>query len=159
MERVISPLLNLFSKIGGGFIFVMMLLTVTDVVGRRAFNQPVYGAYEISEFMLVIVVFFSIVHCEFLKGHVTIDLVVSRFRQRTQDIIDTIMYLIFLVTSCLLIWRLWLYGTAVLRNNIVSGVLEIPVYPFVFVAALGCVLLSVVVLMRLLLFLAGVLKR
>ena len=138
---------------------MMMLLTVTDVVGRRAFNQPVYGAYEISEFMLVIVVFFSIVHCEFLKGHVTIDLVVSRFRQRTQDIIDTIMYLIFLVTSCLLIWRLWLYGTAVLRNNIVSGVLEIPVYPFVFVAALGCVLLSVVVLMRLLLFLAGVLKR
>ena len=102
VERGLSPLTRVVGNIGAGIIAVMMLLTVTDVVGRRVFNQSVSGAYELSELMLIIVVFFSMVHCQFLKGHITIDLVVTRLRPRTQHIIDSIMYVFFLVTLCLL---------------------------------------------------------
>jgi TRAP-type C4-dicarboxylate transport system permease small subunit len=156
---MITPVLRLFTRIGGWIIVAMMLLTVIDVLGRKFFNRPVYGAYEISEFMLVIVVFFSIVCCESKKGHISIGLVVSRFRRRTQDVIDSIMYLIFLVASCLLTWRLWLYGVTVWRNNLTSGVLQIPIYPVVFLASLGGVLLTLVVFMHFLLFLSGVLRK
>ena len=159
LESRLSPLTRVVGNIGASVIVLMMLLTVSDVVGRRFFNKPVSGAYELSELMLVIVVFFTLAHCEFLRSNITIQLVVSRLRQRAQDVIDSIMYIFFLVTFGLLTWRLWLYAMEVRQNNLVSGVLEVPVYPFVFLESLCCALLSLVILTHLLLFLAGAAKR
>jgi len=158
-RRGLSPLTRVVGNIGASVIAVMMLLTVTDVVGRRVFNHPLGGSYELSELMLVIVVFFSFAHCEFLRGHITIGLVVSRLKQRAQNVIDSIMYVFFLAMFCLLTWRLWLYAMEVRQHNLLSGVLEVPIFPFVFLESLCCALLSLVVLMRLLLFFAGALGR
>jgi len=136
-----------------------MLLTVADIVGRRAFNQPVYGALEVSEFMLVIVVFFSAAQCEFMRGHVTIGLFIDRLGARVQNIIDSIVYLLFLLTFCWLTVHLGKYATEVLGHNVVSGSLEIPKYPFIYLAAIGSALLSLFVFVHLLLFFAGAIKK
>jgi len=158
MERGLLPFTTILGNIGAGIIGMMMLLTVADVTGRYVFNQPIFGAHEISEFMLVIVVFFTMAHCELLRSHVTIGLVVSRLRQRTQDSIDSIMYVFFLTASCWLTWQLCLYAKAEWHGQI-SRELGIAVLPFISVAAFGCAVLSLVILMHLLLFLAGILKR
>ena len=121
-----------------------MLLTVADIVGRRAFNQPVYGALEVSEFM---------------RGHVTIGLFIDRLGARVQNIIDSIVYLLFLLTFCWLTVHLGKYATEVLGHNVVSGSLEIPKYPFIYLAAIGSALLSLFVFVHLLLFFAGVIKK
>lgn len=158
MEAWLAPPVKVLGNIGAGVIAVMMLITVADVAGRYIFGQPVLGTYELSEFMLVIVVFFTIAHCELLRGHVTIDLAVLRLRQRAQDIINSIMYFFFLVLFIVLTWRLVVYATEQ-HGGYLTGALEIPVFPFIYVAALGCGLLSLVVLMHFLLFLAGALKK
>jgi len=157
--RGLSPLTTVVGNIGAGTIAVMMLLTVGDVVARRLFNQPILGAYELSEFMLVIVVFFTMASCESRRGHITIGLLVSGLRQRAQNVIDSVMYVFFLVMFCLFTWRLFLYAMQEWRRGLISAVLGVPIFPFIFVAALGCALLSLVVLMHLLLFLAGALKK
>ncbi len=159
MESGLAPLISVIGKIGTSVIALMMLLTVADVVGRRIFNEPVSGAYELSQFMLVIVVFFAIVHCEFTRGHIAIDLVTSRFRQRTQDIIASIMYIFFLVTFALLTRQLIVHAFNVWHNNLVTGTLRLPIFPLVFVAAFGSALLSLVVLIYLLSLIAEALKR
>ena len=158
IRRGLSPLILVIRNIAGSVIIMMMLLTVADVVGRRFFNRPILGVYEISNFMLVIVVFFSLACCEFLKGHITIGLVVSKLGQRTQEVIDSIMYFFFLVTFCLLTWRLCLYALGEI-DGFLSRSLNIPVFPFVFIAALGSALISLVVLIHFLTFLAGALRK
>jgi len=158
--RGLSPLTAVVGKVGSGVIAVMMLLTVSDVVGRRVFGQAVLGAYELSEVMLVIVVFFTLSYVELLRRHISIDLVLSRLRQRTQDVIDSIMYVFFLILFCVLTWQLCLYAIEVHQNNqVISVTLGAPVLPFVALAALGSALLSLVVFMHLLLFLAGALRK
>ncbi len=159
MERWLSPLTTVVGNIGSGVIALMMLITVADVIGRRIFNQPIPGAMELSIFMMVIVVFFSIAYCEFRRGHIAIGLVVSRLRQSSQVIIDSLMYILFLATFGWLTWQLCLYAIDVWRNNTVSGVLEVPTFPFIFVAAFGCALLSLVVIMHLLIFLTRVASK
>ena len=160
IDRGLSPLTTVVGKIGSSVIAVMMLLTVSDVVGRRVFGQAVLGAYELSELMLVIVVFFTVGHVELLRRHISIGLVVSQLRQSTQDIIDSIMYVFFLIFFCLLTWQLCLYAVEVQQTNqLISTTLPVPVFPFVAVAALGSALLSLVVLMHLLLFLAGAVRK
>jgi TRAP-type C4-dicarboxylate transport system permease small subunit len=106
--------------------------------------------------MLVIVAFFTMGYVERSRSHIIIDLVVSRFRKRAQDVICTIMYLFFLVTSCLLTWRLGLDAVSEQHSgSIISTTLAVPTSPFIFAAAFGCALLSLMVLVHLLLFLAG----
>lgn len=158
LEGRLSPIIAAANSIGAGAIVVLMLITVANVVGRRFFSHPIPGSVECSEFMLAIMAFFLIAQCELLRGHVTIGVVVSRLRQRAQDVIDSVMYFFFLVTDCLLAWQLCLYAMREL-NGQVSVILKVPDYPFIFVAAVGCVLLSLVVLAHFLLFIAGALKK
>ncbi len=160
IDRGLSPLTTVVGKIGSSVIALMMLLTVSDVVGRRLFKQAVLGAYELNEIMLVIVVFFTLSYVEVLRRHISIGLVVDRLKQKTQDIIDSIMYVLFLGLFCVLTWQLCIYAVEVHQNEqVVSVTLGAPVLPFVAFAAFGSFLLSLVVLMRLLLFLAGAIKR
>ncbi len=158
LEKGLSPLITVVGRIGAAFIAVIMLITVVDVIGRRAFGQPIGGAFELSELMLIIVVFGSMASCELLRGHVTIGLVVERFRQRTQGIIDSLMYLLFLVISVLITWRLFVHAIREIGGQL-TAVLQVPIYPFVFIAFLGGILLSLVILMHLLQFVIGTLKK
>ncbi len=158
IEKGISPFITVVGRIGAAFIAFIMLLTVVDIIGRRAFSHPIGGAFELSELMLVIVAFGSMAYCELIRGHVTIDLVVSRFRQRTQSIINSLMYLGFLIISSLIAWQLFVYATREIGGQ-VTAVLQVPIYPFVYIAALGSVLLSLVILVHLVDFIAGAVKR
>jgi TRAP-type mannitol/chloroaromatic compound transport system permease small subunit len=149
LEKVITSVIPVIGNIGAFFIVAAMLLTVADVIGRRFLDNPVPGSYEISAMMLVIVVFSTITYCQLMKGHVSIDILVSRLGQKTQDIINSIVYVIFLVIYVILTWQLYVYAIETFHKNEVSGTILLPVYPFVFIAAIGCTLLSLVVLMHL----------
>ena len=39
------------------FLFVMMVLTAADVIGRYVFNAPISGAFEIVQYLMALVVF------------------------------------------------------------------------------------------------------
>ena len=46
------PIITVVGRIGAAFIVVLMLLTVVDVISRRAFDQPISGSIELSEMMV-----------------------------------------------------------------------------------------------------------
>jgi TRAP-type C4-dicarboxylate transport system permease small subunit len=154
-ERVLSPVTKLFSKIGSGILVVMILITVADVLGRKFFNLPVKGSFELGEMLLVIVVFFNLPNTEMQDGNVSIEILFIRFGQRTQKIIQSLMYILFLVISILLTWQLFVLALDEWSEGFTTTVLKIPTSPVIFLAALGCVLLSFVVLVRLLLLIRG----
>jgi TRAP-type transport system small permease protein len=52
----------------------MVLLTFTDVVGRRLFNTPVFGANDITEHLMAIIVFAGLPLLTLQRGHLSIDL-------------------------------------------------------------------------------------
>ena len=136
-----------------------MFLTVADVFGRRFLNKPVSGSYEISEMLLVIVIFSTVAYCQLLRGHVTIDLLVSRLRQKTQAVINSLVYILFLVTFGILSWQLYVNAIELVEKNWVTGTILLPVYPFAFIAAIGCTLLCLVVFMHLTMFLVRVVEK
>jgi TRAP-type transport system small permease protein len=50
LQRGVSALLVVM-------LFAMVALTFTDVVGRRLFNTPVFGANDITEHLMAIIIF------------------------------------------------------------------------------------------------------
>ena len=60
-------------------LFGIMLLTTFDVAGRYLFHAPILGVFEVTEFMLVCVVFLSLAYTQSLKGHIEVDILVRTF--------------------------------------------------------------------------------
>lgn len=159
IERFVFTVVKLINKAGLGILFIMMLLTVADVVGRYFFNFPIAGAFELTEVMLSLLVFFSIAYTQVNKGHISIDIIISRLSPMKKVIMDTIMYFICLILAILLTWQLGVHAKRLWVGGNVSGVLEIPYYPFVILITFGSALFCLVLIFDFLHSLAKVLRH
>lgn len=52
----------------------MVALTFVDVVGRRLFNTPVFGAHDITEHLMALIIFSGLPLLTAQRGHLSIDL-------------------------------------------------------------------------------------
>lgn len=159
VERLTSPLIGIVHKVGLAILLLMMFLTVGDVVGRHFFKSPISGTYELTNFMLALVVFFAIAYTQVRKGHISIDVIVSRFSPRAQAIIDSITYFFSLGLFSLVTWQSAVHAIRLFEGHNVSGVLSWPVYPFVIAVAVGSLLFCLVLLVNLLRSLAKAVKH
>jgi TRAP-type C4-dicarboxylate transport system permease small subunit len=149
-ERGTQRLSRAINSIGVGFLAVMMFLTGTDVTLRYIFNRPIAGAYELTELMMVILVFWGLSYTQFEKGHVAIELVFSRLPKRAQAIVDIIVYCLCLGLFALLVWQSVVQAKDKLVSGLVTGTLLIPVWPFYLAEALGCIIMCFVLFVDLL---------
>src|SRR5699024_10106075 len=70
--RWLAFLLELSSAI---VLFLLMVLTCVDVVGRYFFSQPLIGATELTEISLSLVIFTAIPVITWRGGHIVVDLI------------------------------------------------------------------------------------
>jgi TRAP-type C4-dicarboxylate transport system permease small subunit len=157
-ESWFYPLSNLLSRVSSVILFLMMALTVADVFLRKVFSKPILGSVEVTEFMMVTVVFFSLAQTEVLNRHVKVDLVMSRLSKRTQGLIDMITRLVCFLLFCGITWSTLIYSGRMRASGEVSQDLWIPVYPFVYIVAVGCALLTLILLVKFFMALINVVK-
>ena len=146
------------ASVAMALLVLLVLITVTDVIMRRFFNAPIAATMELSKLTLGIIVFFSLAYCAVQGSHIVVDIVVSRFSQRTQSIIGTVIYLISVVVMGILSWQLFLLSIRVKDAGETTVILEMSTFPFVFLAALGSTLLTLVFLIQLFHTMSGVRK-
>lgn len=121
----------------------MMLLTFTDVMGRKFFSSPIYGAYEITEFMMGVLIFSALPLVTARENHVTIDVFdhfiaphIGRWQRVAVNVISTCVLAV-------LGWRLWVLAASHLRTNEVTMTLHIPHSPFTHAFAVMALLAAV----------------
>jgi TRAP-type C4-dicarboxylate transport system permease small subunit len=131
------------AKAGGYVLLCMMVLTVSDVIGRYFFNSPVTGAYEITEVMMVTVVFLFIGYTQAQKGHISIDFVIQLLPQKMRMTIDIVTHLVSLFIMLLIAWMNILRCLELMRINEVTPILHFPVSPFLLIVAIGCFVYSI----------------
>lgn len=146
IERMVYPVIRTVHTIGLGILVGMMLLTVVDVIGRKFFDAPITGSYELTEFMLALIVFFSVGYTQIQKGHIAMEALVSRFTPRVQAITDSVVYLVSIGLGSVLTWQLVAHAKRTYIGKHETGVLHLPLYPFLIAAAFGCLLYSLVLL-------------
>lgn len=136
------------NSIGVVIIFLLMLLTVADVVLRKIFNKGILGTLEISEFMMAAVVFFSLAEGELKDRNVNVDLLVNRLSLKNRAIIDAIVKIIGFVLYCFITFSVFSYAFLMKSSGEVSLDLWLPKYPFIYIAAVALIIFSVVLLVR-----------
>lgn len=126
------------------FIFVMMMLTTADVILRYIFNRPILGAYEISQFLLVLVVSFGVAEVMVLRGHVEVELVFERLPRRVQRVLGIITSFISLGFFLILSWQTWAQAKVAWIESYETSTLYIPQAPFLAVLGVGFTVLLLV---------------
>lgn len=134
---------SLLARVGAVALLAMMLLTTADVIGRYIFNKPIVGAFEITEFLVLILIFSFIGYTQGEKGHISVDLVFSRFPKRAQIFIDLFNHSICLVVVGLIAWMGVQQGLELKEVAERSSNLGIPRYPFAFFLAFGSAVMCI----------------
>ena len=146
LSRVVEPISRVLHYVGVGILAVMMFLTAADVALRYLFNRPIMGSYELTGFMMALLISFGLAYCGVEKGHVIVDLAISRFPQRTKTIVGSVTCLFSLVLLSLITWQGAIYAKLQFYSHYSSTVLMIPFFPFVGAVAFGIGIFCLVVL-------------
>ena len=139
--KTIDAIPRIAGLVAMGVLFLMMLLTVADVVLRAALNKPIIGATEIIEQMMVAVVFLGLGWCALQGKQISVELFASRYKPGTQRVIDLIMYFIGMIMVAVTCWRTVMSTLRVMDFGITCSYIEVPKYPFYALAALGWAIL------------------
>lgn len=159
LEKALAAITNRISNFGQLTLMAMVLLIVVDVCLRRFFNSPLSWSLEIVQVMLVVVVFFSVAYCAVRGGHISIDALVCRFPERLQAGIDIATSLFGVAVFAAMCWASISSAQHYMEVKRVTGILPIPIYPFILAVALGSLLMTLAVLVHLLKAVTRVVSR
>lgn len=126
----------------------LALLTLIDVLGRSFLSSPITGGFELSEILLTIMVGFGLGNSEVLKKHVRVDLLMSYVSRRVRSKFDLFNNLISCGIFALIGWRSVMHADHLLRVGTTSGLLHIPLFPFIFILGIGFFALGAVFLLE-----------
>lgn len=144
---VVSRKLGWFSYmlayLGATALFVMMCLTSADVVGRYLFNRPITGVFEVTEYLVLILIFSFIGYTQSQNSHVAVDLLMTKLPPRMRVYIDLANHLVCLGLMVLITWMGFEKALDLRAVGEVSPNLQIPAYPFVFFLVLGCMVMCI----------------
>ena len=159
LERISNVLSRWVNWIAGGILVAIMLITVVNMI-LRAVWVPLAGLSQGVGFLSAIVVAFALGYTQIRRGHVAIDIVVSRFSPRAQAIIDSIIYFMSMVLFGLIAWQVTrLAGHHWEIGSTAESLWNIVFFPLMYMVALGCALLCLVLLVDFLKSLAQAVKK
>lgn len=124
--------------VGMLFAVPLMLLTVADVVGRAFFDKPIPGSFELSEYMLSVLILLGAAYTQQVKGHVGVDFLTKRFPPRLQALCSVLTTMACLFIVSILVWQGYVDA---MQERAVSDQLRIPQWPFKMLVAVGGALL------------------
>lgn len=133
--------------IAGGVLVFLMFMTTFSVIGRKL-GYPINGVFDLTHFTVLIMTFLGMAYAGFLGAHVSIELLYQRLGPATRRILDRGINLVGCVIFLVIAWRTYVQSELVREINESSQLLEIPYYPFYWLAALGSLLFALVMLLR-----------
>lgn len=124
------------------------LLVVANIIGRTLLNYSILGTYEMVGFLTAAAVGLSLARCAVENSHIAIEFILDRFPQKVQRAVEIIFSIPSILFLAFATYNLFAYGLRIARTGEVSPTTQIIFYPFIYLAAIGFMLLTLVVLLK-----------
>ncbi|MEQ9693951.1 TRAP transporter small permease [Shimia sp. SDUM112013] len=166
LERRIEGAARAMAYGGGLVLCAMAATTVVSIVGRMFTGMglgPVPGDYELVANGCALAVFSFLPYCQLKRGHVTVDILTSRFPKRIEAFLGFLGDVLISVAAVVILRQLWFgfgekfpYGSDTLRDRLGMGYkpffpettyeLQIPVWILYGLALVAALLFVIVAL-------------
>ena len=132
-ERPFDAVLGVAASV---ILMLLMLLTTVDVISRYLFNWPLRGGFEMTELMLLILIFAGLPLVSHADEHVTMDFIDRMLGARAVAAIVRLVHALCAAVMFFLAWLIWLKAGKIAAYGDTTDVLKIAVGPFVYFMAL-----------------------
>jgi len=147
--RWINCAVMVMTWVAGCAAVLTVVVIITNVVGRYFFRRPLHGTIEFVELMTVVLVYSVLPYTELCRRHVKVELVVSMLHRRTRAVLGSIMSLAGAAFFITMSWQAGLLAWANFSPFVrTTDTLVIPFAPFVFIIAIGSLLLALEMLIN-----------
>ncbi len=113
-------------------LFGLMALTTADVIGRYFFNWPLRGAFEVTELLLLTLIFAGLPLASRAGEHVTLDFIDMLLGPKGRLLLQRAVDLLCGVIILGLARRVWVKAGTIAGYGDTTDVLRLPVAPFVY---------------------------
>jgi TRAP-type C4-dicarboxylate transport system permease small subunit len=141
MKKVLELLCGLLS---GTALFAIMALTFFDVLGRKFLDNSIRGSLELTELLMVVVIFGALPLVSARGEHVefdSLDPYLPQWLRRAQAaLVHTLCGVVLLALG----WLMWGTGTQFLQNGETTAQLLILKAPFIWGMGVLCAVTGIV---------------
>lgn len=148
LKRLSIQITNVSKRIGWvcGFLsaiftICLIVMTVSDIFLRFFFSKPINGCFELTEYLMIPIVFLALPLTTSRNAHVRVDLLTGKLRRRKKAALYSVSCFL---SSCIIFLCGWYtFPEAMYAKEIMfkSDMLDIPTYPFYFIIMIGFFLL------------------
>lgn len=143
MKRVVAFL----EYVGGGLLFVVMVLITSSAFCRYVLNAPLLDSDDLARLLLLPAIFFGLAGACHHGEHIQVDLLRETLSPRGRQLLDRFSLLIMTVFLGAMAYAAVLRVFDIQASRVGTYELRLPFWPFFALASTGLVL-SVVVLAR-----------
>ncbi len=145
LERIVY-FINRWLNWAAGSVLVLAVLLICVNVIFRAFGKPILGVFEIVGFGGAVVASCALGYTQLKRGHIGVEVVVSRLSQRSQTIIESIASFLSMGLFTILTWQCVLLANSSWQSGELSETLRFPYFILIYVLAFGSAALCLVCL-------------
>ena len=134
--------------VSGIGILAMMLLTCADVFLRYLFNAPIEGTLDLTQMLMVIIVFFGLAHCGWTGGHVVVDVMRELLPSKVIVPLAVAVNAVGALAMLAMAWESVQTSLTYMLTGETPMTVLIPKYPFIWVAAFGALTYAAILLFK-----------
>lgn len=124
----------------------MMVATLVDVIGAKAFKWPLPAGLEIVFFCQLIAISGALAYGEIDGRHIRVELFVDKLPKTARAFFHGFAAMLGLGLFAIMTWKAYQYAMSLRAINDVSATSRIPLYPFVLWLGLSFVPLCLVLI-------------
>ncbi|MGQ9824518.1 MAG: TRAP transporter small permease [Desulfotomaculales bacterium] len=158
LDTFSSSLSAWFERVAMVGIVGIIVATLVDVIGAKAFNRPLAAGTEIVYFLQIIAISGALASTQIDGKHIRLEFVDS-LPKRVRGVFNFLAALLGLGLFLLLAWKSYEYAQTLRNAKEVTAASRIPIYPFVLWIALSCIPLCLVLLKEMVKSAVEVVKR
>ena len=141
MKRVLDHLCGLLAGLA---LFAIMALTLVDVAGRKLLNHSITGSLEVTEILMVVVIFAALPLVSLHGEHVVFDSLDPLLEHGVRRAQGFVVELLCAAALAGVAWLMWVKAGNMIDYGDTSAQLKIPQGPFVYLMSLLCALTALV---------------
>jgi TRAP-type transport system small permease protein len=135
---------RLCSVLAAAALFAIMLLTLFDVSGRKLIDTSVPGSLELTELLMVLVIFAGLPLVSLLGEHVVFDSLDALLPKPLRRLQQALVNLLCAAALGGIAWLVWVKAGQMAEYGDVTAQLRLPLGPFVYLMSLLCGLTAAV---------------
>jgi TRAP-type C4-dicarboxylate transport system permease small subunit len=117
-----------------GVLVVLTMITVANILGRALFNRPVPGTIELTEMLMVLIVYMGFGYAEHQGDHISVDLLYERSGRTARLGLTVLNGLVGFFVMGLVAWQLYQYAGVLSGGGYESSILKVPQAPLALIA-------------------------